>query len=159
MSNKTTVIIGIVAIVVIAGASWYLLSRSNNESAGSLGSGRSPVLSANPGAGQATSTPTSTPASALHGSSSSNIAYNAALKKYVYRIQFSSCHGDPGTLAIRQGDQFMLDNRDNATDTIRIQSQTYILKPYSFAIATASTLGKYNITCDGGGTAQLDVQK
>ena len=91
-----------------------------------------------------------------------NAAYNAALAIYQkngYRIQFSQCHGTPGHLVIPEGNKYMLDNRDNAAHTIKVGPYTYKLGAYGFVVAKATNLGINNVTCDGGGAAQINIEK
>ncbi len=82
-------------------------------------------------------------------------------KSVGYYFQFVNCHGAPGSLVLKKGKKFMLDNRDNQTRKIAIQGgQTFQVKAYDFAIATApSTIGLHYITCDGGGAAAISVQQ
>jgi hypothetical protein len=89
------------------------------------------------------------------------LTYQQALTAYAgYRIQFVSCHGSPGTLNLTVGKKFMLDNRDAKSHLIDVGKVGYRLGADGFAIATAPwTAGTYGITCDGGGAAQLTVQK
>ena len=74
------------------------------------------------------------------------------------RFQFLDCHGSPGSLTMKVGTKFMLDNRDVATHIIMVGSTKYTIGGQNYAIATASTLGTHNITCDGGGAAEVRVQ-
>ncbi len=77
-----------------------------------------------------------------------------------YYFQFVDCHGLPGTLTMKKGKKFMLDNRDNKTRRIAISGgQSFKIGAYGFAIATAPTkAGTHYITCDGGGAATILVQ-
>ncbi len=89
--------------------------------------------------------------------------YLDALKIYKntgYYFQFVECHGLPGTLTMKKGKKFMLDNRDAKTRKIAISGgQSFKITAYNFAIATApSKAGTYYITCDGGGAAKIVVQ-
>jgi hypothetical protein len=89
--------------------------------------------------------------------------YLDALKVYKnagYYFQFLNCHASPGTLTMKAGRKFMLDNKDNATRSIKIVGgQSFRITSYNYAIATApSKEGIYYITCDGGGSAQIKVQ-
>ncbi len=91
-------------------------------------------------------------------------AYLDAIKIYKntgYYFQFVSCHAAPGTLTLKAGKKFMLDNRDSKTHKIAIKGgQSFNIGAYGFAIATApSAIGNHYITCDGGGTASILVQK
>lgn len=91
-------------------------------------------------------------------------AYLDALKIYKttgYYFQFVDCHGAPGTLTLKAGKKFMLDNRDGVARKIAIQGgQSFNVGAYGFAIATApSKIGTHYITCNGGGAASILVQK
>lgn len=86
-------------------------------------------------------------------------AYQKAVESNSYRFQFSNCHGNPGTLTLKQGVKVMLDNRDAATHTFGFGGAKYTVKGYSFVIVTAPKAGTHYITCDGGGAAQMITQK
>lgn len=86
-------------------------------------------------------------------------AYQKAVEEYQYRFQFANCKGNPGILTLKQGVKVMLDNRDAATHTFGFGGAKYTVKGYSFVIVTAPKAGTYYITCDGGGAAQMNVQK
>jgi hypothetical protein len=77
-----------------------------------------------------------------------------------YYFQFVECHGLPGTLTMKKGKKFMLDNRDAKTRKIAISGgQSFKIGAYGFAIATApAKAGTHYITCDGGGAATILVQ-
>lgn len=78
-----------------------------------------------------------------------------------YYFQFVDCHGLPGTLTMKKGKKFMLDNRDAKSRRIAISGgQSFKIPAYNFAIATAPTkAGTHYITCDGGGAATIVVQQ
>ncbi len=76
-----------------------------------------------------------------------------------YRFQFSGCHGTPGSLVVKVGKYFLLDNRDAKAHTIAVAGQSYSVGAYGAAVAAVWKAGTYNITCDGGGAASLTVQK
>lgn len=89
--------------------------------------------------------------------------YLDAIKIYKtsgYYFQFVECHGLPGSLTLKKGKKFMLDNRDGKARRIAIKGgQSFTIGAYNFAIATApSKPGTYYITCDGGGAASILVQ-
>lgn len=89
------------------------------------------------------------------------LTFDEAYQTYAasgFRFEFASCRGRPGSISMKKGTKFMLDNRDNAAHKFVVGSKTYNIGAYGFAIATASDVGTYNITCDGGGAAQLVVQ-
>lgn len=105
---------------------------------------------------QPTTTPVITPKTVAPKTNT----YEDALKAYgSQRIQFSACRGTPGSIVLTKGSKFMLDNRDAAAHTIMVGTSRYVVKGYSYAIATASVVGTINITCDGGGAASLNVQR
>ncbi len=90
--------------------------------------------------------------------------YLDAIKIYKtsgYYFQFVSCHGMPGSLTLKKGKKFMLDNRDAVSHKIAIVGgQSFAIGGYNFAIATAPyTAGTHYITCDGGGAASILVQQ
>jgi hypothetical protein len=91
-------------------------------------------------------------------------AYLDAIKIYKttgYYFQFVDCHGAPGTLTLKAGKKFMLDNRDGVARKIAITGgQSFNIGAYGFAVATApSKIGIHYITCNGGGAASITVQK
>lgn len=95
-------------------------------------------------------------------STSATKSYTDALNIYQksgYRFQFVNCSGIPGTFNIKLGVKFMIDNRDDESHQIGIGTKKYNLAPYDFAVVTVQKIGTYNITCDGGGSAQINVQK
>lgn len=87
------------------------------------------------------------------------LAYGDAVKEYKNRFQFASCHGSPGTMVIKKGGIVMLDNRDASSHSIKLGSQTFKIVGYDYALYYSPTIGKINITCDGGGAAVLNVEK
>jgi hypothetical protein len=92
-----------------------------------------------------------------------NIDYQTALTTYRtsgYLFQFTDCRGTPGSLMMKVGTKFMMDNRDGKARKIAINGiKTYSVGAYDFVIAVApSKAGLYYITCDGGGAAQINVQ-
>ena len=93
--------------------------------------------------------------------SPSTLKYMDALKIYRasgYYFQFENCHGQPGSLIMKKGTKFMLDNRDVESHLISWGGHNYRLGSYSFVISTADKVGKFNITCDTGGAAQITVK-
>lgn len=90
------------------------------------------------------------------------LAYNDALN--IYRnhgayIQFASCSGNPGSISIKRGTKFMIDNRDSVARIYVIGTMQYNVAQYGFAIVTTPLYaGTYYITCNGGGAAALQVQ-
>lgn len=76
-----------------------------------------------------------------------------------YRFQFTHCSGTPGSLVVKAGKYFLLDNRDAQSHTFAVAGQSYSVGGYGAAVAAVWKLGKYQITCDGGGAASLTIEK
>lgn len=112
-------------------------------------------------------TPDETPAAepapttpAKPGSASSN--YEKALNEYRAKgayFQFVNCAGNPGSLTLKRGTVFMLDNRDNKAHTIKVGKVAYSVAAYGYKLVNPQTLGVNQITCDGGGAATVNVQR
>jgi len=75
-----------------------------------------------------------------------------------YRFQFTDCHGSPGSLTVKRGKYFLLDNRDEEAAKISVAGQSYQVGPYGAAVAAVWKVGEHNITCNGGGAATLIVE-
>ena len=76
-----------------------------------------------------------------------------------YRFQFTKCHGTPGTLVVKAGKYFLLDNRDAQSHTFGLAGHSYSVGGYGASVAAVWKTGKYQLTCDGGGAASLTVEK
>jgi hypothetical protein len=152
-------VVGVVAIIIIAAWIWRS-SGTDNQTANT--SNTAQVASTGETASSTDSTPTSTPKAATPAQKS--LAYTQAINTYQYRIQFSDCRGtvgnstNVGTLSIKKGTKFLLDNRDPEAHTIAFKGQSYKIPAYGYVVATATTVGEYPVTCDGGGAAVLKVQ-
>jgi len=85
--------------------------------------------------------------------------YGEAVTTHDYRFQFVNCSGNPGSLTMKLGTKFMIDNRDNASHQIAIGTNIYKLEAYDFAIVNIQKVGDFIITCDGGGAAHALIQK
>jgi hypothetical protein len=105
-----------------------------------------------------TPTPTST-GSGSSGQTSGKLSYGEAIKKYQYRIQFVNCHGNPGTVSLKRNLPLMLDNRDDKAHTLKVAGKSYYIKAYDYALAYIGSEGTYNLTCDGGGAATVNIEK
>lgn len=87
--------------------------------------------------------------------------YTDLLKTYQksgFYIQIYPCQATPGSLVVKKGTKVMFDNRDSVSHVIGIGSQRYTVKAYGYAIPTFNTVGTNYVTCDGGGTATVQVQ-
>lgn len=76
-----------------------------------------------------------------------------------YYIQFATCQARPGSLNMKKGTKFMLDNRGDQARTIKFAGNTYHIPAYGYAVVTANEVGSFRLTCDGGGSADLKVQE
>ncbi len=67
--------------------------------------------------------------------------YTTLIQQYSDRkIQFdASCHGIPGQLVLKKGQQIFLDNRSSDTKTIKLGSQSYVLPGYNYRVVIVST--------------------
>lgn len=87
------------------------------------------------------------------------LSYGEAIKAYPYRFQFVNCSGNPGSMAVKKGAIVMLDNRDKIAHTIKADGQTFKIAALDYALLRTSAISNTFITCDGGGSAMLNVQK
>ncbi len=165
MDKKLLIKIGVIAALIIV-AELALSARgpgtdtapqaSQPEQAVQTEPEGSPAAEAAAPAPEAQTTPA---AASPKKTAPSTATYDSALKAYgSQRIQFNDCRGTPGSMVLTIGARFMLDNRDNTAHTIIVGKTRYTLKAYGYAIAAAPAVGIVNITCDGGGAAQLNVQ-
>lgn len=151
MDKKLPIIIGAaILVVLIVAGTWLAVRRSHQSNTNQQASSGQP----------ATSTASSTPKSGT--SSGKTSGYTKAVETYDYRIQFSQCHGSvntvgSGTLSVKKGVRFMLDNRDPVAHTIAYKGVSVRVPGYGYAIESASVIGTYPITCDGGGALSLIV--
>ena len=74
-----------------------------------------------------------------------------------YRYQFVNCRGTPGNFIMKIGTRFMLDNRDPVEHNIGVASRNFLIPGYDFVVTYAQDLGKFMITCDGGGASSMEV--
>jgi len=158
MRNKKILYVGLG--VVLVGAISYMVVKKTNLLGGDSGAPVQTVDTTTPESAAATQKKPSSGAVSVPATQK----YLDAIKIYKtvgYYFQFVDCHGSPGTLTLKAGKKFMLDNRDAKSRKIAIQGgQSFQIGPYDFAIATApSALGLHYITCDGGGAASITVQK
>ena len=162
MNRNKKIALGAAGLVVLIGITWFAASKYRAyHRSGTTNNSQFPAL--NQSDIPPADLPTSTPSQPATRGGKSTAAYTKALETYQYRIQFSQCHGTSnlvgtGTLSVRQGSRFMLDNRDATAHTFAWKGGSVRIAGYSYAIETASALGTYPITCDGGGAAQLSVQ-
>lgn len=84
--------------------------------------------------------------------------YQKALGTYQYRLQFLNCQANPSHLTLKAGLPIMLDNRDSEKHTFKMGKQSFSVLGYDYVIAKAPTPGTYTIICDGGGSAEIQVQ-
>lgn len=153
--NKTYTYIAVV-IVVLAIIAWVIYARNHQNNAVD-DNGSQAVQQGSPSNNlEATSTPTSTPASAVIAQ---KLSYGDAIKKYPNRFQFSQCQGTPSVIAIKKGSPVMLDNRDAVAHTIKADTQTFRLAGFGYAILYPQVLGNLPVTCDGKNRVMLNVEK
>jgi hypothetical protein len=151
-TTKMAIMVAIVAIIVASIALLAVTQMQNNglgSSATTTEEGIAPPTASSSGTSSTSSTP----------SRSLSLGYTDALNTFGgYRFQFSNCSGTPGTLALASGVPFLLDNRDAVAHSIKVGSTSYSVGAYGYRIASVTTKGTYNITCDGKGAATLKVE-
>ncbi|HPV70828.1 MAG TPA: hypothetical protein PKY08_02960 [Candidatus Magasanikbacteria bacterium] len=90
------------------------------------------------------------------------LTYEEAVKMYENnRFQFSnSCSRvTPTSFVLKKGSRFMIDNREDKFHIFSFLDQKYSVKPYSFVIVTAQTVGVQPVLCDGAQRATVNIQK
>lgn len=165
MNKNTWIAIIVIGVLVIAGLIWYRDKRREATESYS-GSQQSQMAESNPSsaAGTTASSTEPSPAPKTSAAPKPTVDYAKALNTYQYRIQFSQCHGivnnspNVGTLSIKQGVKFMLDNRDPVAHTIAFKGVSVKIGAYGYAIVSAPYKGTFNVTCDGGGAAVINVE-
>lgn len=175
----------IAAVLVIAGIGYLIGSRPGQETGAPKGAGTEQPDAAlelrpaesNGEQNSSVKTPNQKPALLPRGSRTAAVSpesgsppprpdahdgltFEEAMKLFGlfgYRYQFVECHGMPGNFVMKQNTRFMLDNRDPVAHNFVVATQSFLIPGYDFAIALARDLGKYMITCDGGGAAGMEV--
>jgi hypothetical protein len=177
MQKNSNLIIAIAVILVILGGVAFMLDSKKNQdkSSSQQGDNINPADSSNVAYNNYTQdgvdeTPTeelipaSPPPSSQQPVAPARLTYDQALAIYGsggnnYRFQFAAnCQPVPGSLTIKKGSRFMLDNRDSEPHTFKIGTQTVRLNKYAFAVVTARQTGDLNILCDNINRAKILVQ-
>jgi hypothetical protein len=89
------------------------------------------------------------------------LSYTSALKTYSasgYRFQVNNGRVSPGSMIVKRGKTFMIDNRDSKAHTVKVGSTSYRIAAYGFVIATAKTVGTNYIMVDGINAAKIEVE-
>lgn len=157
---KTTIVVSLLGCILISSAVWVYMKFASPmvkrvETEVALGNIEEELVV----------TPTPTPSVVLRKpveKKTENIkkSYNEALAEYAnngIRIQISRCAGIPGQVNIKQGTKFMVDNRDANAHEIKVASVSRKIEAYDYEIFTAPKSGKYNMTCDGKGSVEMQV--
>lgn len=166
MKKQIVVLVSLIGAVTLlgAGCSWWGIT--DDAPGTNTSTNVTPVVSTStlvtPTTTSATSTPVKKPVTNVKPSTAP-LKYTDIMQLYQksgYRLQFVGCQATPGAITLRSGVKFMLDNRGDKSHKIKIGSKTYTLGAYAYIIATApTTAGTHNVTCDGGGTARINVEK
>ncbi len=152
MNNDMKKYVPYVLVALVAGALVYAFVANKPAAPGSQGPAPEPGA---PGA--------EAPADAVVGGQTEAASGNYPKfgLPYVesgYRFQFADCHGTPGSLSVKRGKYFLLDNRDDEAHTIAVAGQSYRIGAYGAAVAAVWKTGTHQITCDGGGAASINVE-
>jgi hypothetical protein len=160
-------VILVVLLFIVGYLVWGKKADNNAQPAGQEQTSTTTVSASSTEAAASSTTSTETAKKTIKTTTKAPLSvtqkYLDALKVYKnagYYFQFLNCHASPGTLTMKAGRKFMLDNKDNVTRSIKIVGgQSFRITAYNYAIATAPYKeGVYYITCDGGGSAQIKVQ-
>lgn len=159
LTRKTLIII-LIIILIVGGLLYWALFNTYVELPYSEDLLKTQATGTTTDAAQASKTSTSKKTTKTN---TTVLTYAEALNIYKgsgYFFQFVNCHGSPGSLTMKVGTKFMIDNRDSVARTIVIQGATsYKVPAYNFTIAIApQNPGLYYITCNGGGAARITVQ-
>lgn len=122
-------------VVIVVGAWWAYSQKITN-----LPSYGNPNPSYGPTPSQAKSlkAPQKTK---MSRSESGSMGYTTLVRQYSDRkIQFDEfCHGVPGQLVVKKGQQILLDNRSSDTKTIKLDSQPHVLPGYNYRLVVITT--------------------
>ena len=155
--NKKYAFAALAAIIIIAvGFGLYNRAAKNkNQALDGNGVSQNGLESLEPGTGAPIpeSAPTTT------GSGSKKLSYGEAIKKYPFRFQFINCSANPGSMSVKRNTPVMLDNRDKTAHTIKANGQTLRIAGYDYQILYPKIEGESFITCDGGGSGKINVEK
>ncbi len=153
-------IYGVLAVVLLLVVLYFVFSKMGGQSDTNDGIATFPTSTAVTSSTMVVPKKSSSQANAPLSATQKYLDAIRVYKNVGYYFQFVECHGAPGTLTLKKGKKFMLDNRDAKAHKLAVQGgQTFQVKAYDFAIATApSTVGIHYITCDGGGAASITVQ-
>lgn len=170
MYKKTSFLISFAAVILLVGA-----GCGNRDTAGSPASQADGT--ANPATtvetatttAPATTTPTAktTATKTITAVKKPTTSAGSAPKSYTdalaiyrtsgYYFQFVKCSGNPGSLIVKKGKKYMLDNRDAVSHRFVVGGRAYTIGGYGYLILTADRVGTHNVTCDGGGSATVKV--
>src|SRR4051812_10029428 len=156
MKNQRTLVYILAAIVIVVAG--YVMFTNRKQSVQTEQENTTAQTENEPSVATTTKTPSTAPVKKL--------SYEQAITTYKNRFQFSQCHGTPGLITVKKGQPVMLDNRDATSHTIKANGQTFKIGGYGYVIVYPQQITKdnvnltlANITCDGGGSATLNVEK
>lgn len=159
--NKKYIYASIATIVVIIALILYFNKSSNKN-----------ITNNEPAGQQANTQSTTTPEQSTTTTEQATtntvkkLSYGDAIKAYPFRYQFINCSANPGQMTVKKGTAVMLDNRDKVAHTIKANGQSIRVAALDYAViypklvtAGEPTIASPNMTCDGGGSGLLNVEK
>ncbi|MDD2757838.1 MAG: hypothetical protein PHD72_00500 [Patescibacteria group bacterium] len=165
MNKKNLIIVIVVAAAVLGYIIYAVINRpsapAQNEEAQTDDTVASTTLDAVATTTVATSTKPATTAvkKTITQPGTASKGYTDALKTYAgYKFQFVNCRATPTSMVVKKGQRFLLDNRDNRSHKFAVGGRTYTVAGYGYAIVSSYQLGANNLTCDGGGSARVNVE-
>jgi hypothetical protein len=153
--NKKSLLGGIIVLLLIAGVIIYFQSKKHTASNSSVNQvDNQQTMTASSSQDTASTTPNQGSTGGMK-----KLSYGDAIKAYPNRIQFVNCGGNPGTVSVKRNTPVMLDNRDKTKHTIKGGGQSFTIAGYDYAVMYPKTEGTFQLTCDGGGSSILNVEK
>lgn len=157
MNKKYLYIAGALALVIIA----YLVFSNKQKNKVMPQPEQSQEQQANTTPPKETTTTTTN-----KSTTSKKLSYGDAIAAYKFRFQFVNCSANPGTMSVKSGTAVMLDNRDKVAHTIKVNGITTKIAPLDYVViypksvtSGTPTAASPNMTCDGGGSGVLNVEK
>ncbi len=147
---------GLILLIIIAVSGYYINQRQKNSKLRLEGQnqiGRE-FVQGDPNA-QTPNPATTTPNTNI----TKKLSYGEAIKAYPYRYQFVNCSANPGTMSVKVNSYVMLDNRDKVAHTIKANGQTFKIAALDYQILRPRIEGDTFITCDGGGSGKINIEK
>jgi hypothetical protein len=156
MNKKDLTILIVIGVIFVGLMSYVFINKNGVSKPSPSSTSTEQVVSTTPQRIPTSTSATSTKVNKNNSKTTSSPGaatpeYMAALNTYRnsgYYFQLSNCSANPGSLTMKKGSRFMIDNRDNKAHRVTIGSKVITIQGYGFAIVNADKIGTNNITCD-----------